>query len=139
MDDAELKAVAMIAEDLRFDTGNTIVEAGKPADALYFLIEGDISLYFVVTTEHDPDYRAEYYICDINADEIFGISALIEPYVYTSTLRVNMPCRVIKLDASALRALCEVDSRLSYGLMRAVAKSAMERLTTTRIHLIAKA
>jgi hypothetical protein len=36
------------------------------------------------------------------------------------------------------RALCEVDPQLSVGLMKAVAKAAMERLQMTRVLLVAQ-
>jgi CRP-like cAMP-binding protein len=53
-------------------------------------------------------------------------------------LRADKPCRVIKIDALALRALCEVDPQLSVGLMKAIAKAAMERLQMTRVQLVAE-
>ncbi len=138
MDDKELKAVSTIAQDLHLKAGDVLIEASKPADDLYFLIEGHLPYYMVVTTEHIPDYRREYFIGYINPEEIFGISALIEPYHYTASLRAEGPCRVIRIDASALRALCEVDSHLSIGMMKAVAKAAMERLQMTRVQLVAE-
>jgi CRP-like cAMP-binding protein len=137
MDDAQLKAVAMIAEELTYEKDEVIVEAGKPADNFFFLIDGAVAYYAVVTSEHDPYYKKEYFVSDINPGEIFGISALIEPYVYTATLKSNKVSRVIDIKASALRALCEVDLRLSCGLNRAVAKAAMERLHSTRMQLVA--
>ena len=91
-----------------------------------------------MTSEHLPDYRQEYFVGYINPEEIFGISALIEPYYYTATLRADKLCRVIKIDAPALRALCEVDPQLSVGLMKAVARAAMERLDMTRVQLVAE-
>ena len=109
-----------------------------PAQALYFLVKGHLPYYMVVKTEHVPDYNQEYFIGYINPEEIFGISALIEPYQYTATLRAEKACRVIKIDAPALRALCEVDSHLSVGLMKAVARAAMERLQMARVQLIAE-
>lgn len=138
MNDAQLKGVAMVAEEVVFRPGETILEAGQPAKDLYFLLEGNAEYYYLVTTEHDPDYRQEYYISDFDPGDIFGISALIEPYVYTSTVRAGKKgCRAIRLEASALRALCEVDHDLSCGLLRAVAEAAMERLQSTRAQLIA--
>jgi CRP-like cAMP-binding protein len=138
MDDKELKAVATIAQDLHLEPDGVLVEADKPADALYFLVEGHMPYYMVVTTKHIPDYHREYFIGYINPEEIFGISALIEPYQFTATLRVEKPCRLIRIDASALRALCEVDSHLAVGLMKAVAEAAMERLQMTRVQLVAE-
>jgi CRP-like cAMP-binding protein len=138
MNDKELKAIATIAQELQLDSGDVLCEANTPADALYFLTKGNLPYYLVVTTEHLPDYRQEYFVGYINPEEIFGISALIEPYYYTATLRADKPCRVIKIDAPALRALCEVDPQLSVGLMKAVAKAAMERLQMTRVQLVAE-
>ncbi len=79
----------------------------------------------------------ELYIGDIHPGDIFGISALIEPYIYTATMRAEKTCRIIKIETSALRALCEVDLKLSCGLQRAVAKATMERLHSTRVQLVA--
>jgi len=138
MSDKELKAIATIAQELKLAAGEVLCEANTPADALYFLTKGNLPYYIVVTTEHIPDYRQEYFVGYLNPEEIFGISALIEPYYYTATLRADKPCRVIKIDALALRALCEVDPQLSVGLMKAVAKAAMERLQMTRVQLVAE-
>lgn len=138
MDDKELKAVFTIAYVLHLKPGDILVESGAPADALYFLLEGHLPYYMVVTSEHLPDYRQEYFIGYINPEEIFGISALLDPFMYTATIRVEEPCSVIKIDAHALRALCEVDVHLSVGLMKAVALSAMERLQMTRVQLVAE-
>jgi len=137
MDDKQLKAVAMIAEEKSYDNGEDVVAHDTPASKLFFLIEGTASYYYIVTIEHDPYYKQEYFISDFNPGEIFGISALIEPYVFTATVRAEKTCRLIEIDAPALRALCEVDVQLSCGLMRAVAKAAMERLQHTRVQLIA--
>lgn len=138
MDDRELKAVATVAQDLHLKQGDVLVEAGQPADALFFLIDGHLPYYMVVTTERVPDYRQEYFIGYINPNEIFGISALIEPYRFTATIRVDEPSRVIRIEASALRALCEMDTNLSIGLLKAIAKTAMERLEMTRVQLVAE-
>lgn len=137
MDDKQLKAVAMIAEEKAYNHGEDVVANDAPASKLFFLIEGTASYYYIVTSEHDPYYKQEYFISDFNPGEIFGISALIEPYVFTASVRAEKSCRLIEIDATALRALCEVDMQLSCGLMRAVAKAAMERLQHTRVQLIA--
>jgi CRP-like cAMP-binding protein len=137
MDEAQLKAVAMIAQEKEYKKDEVLVEAEKPATHFFFLIDGSVSHNAVVTTEHDPYYKKEYFVSNFNPGEIFGISALIEPYVFTATLRADKPTRAIQVDAAALRALCEVDLKLSVGLNRAVAKAAMERLQNTRMQLIA--
>jgi CRP-like cAMP-binding protein len=137
LDDAQLKAVAMIFEELAVAPGDVILEPGQPAAALYFLITGSVELSYVIQDELNSSLRQEIYISDINPGEIFGISALIEPYQYTGLMRATSAGRVLKINAAALRALCEVDTRLAYGWMRQTAKAAMERLQATRIQLAA--
>jgi CRP-like cAMP-binding protein len=138
MDNKEMKAMAMIAQEIRLQPGDIVFETNHPADALYFLMQGSLPYYIVVTSEHLPDYHHEYFVGYINPEEIFGISALIEPYMYTTTLRAESPCRIIKINAAALRALCEVDNPLYVGLLKAVAGAAMDRLNMTRVQLAAQ-
>ncbi len=138
MNEKQLKAIAMIAEELNLNPGDTLVEANMPADAFYFVTKGNLPYYMIVTSEHIPDYRREYFVGYINPEEIFGISALLEPYRYTATMRADKPCTVIRINASGLRALCEVDPVLSVGLMKAVAIAAMDRLQMTRTLLVAQ-
>jgi CRP-like cAMP-binding protein len=138
MNDKEMKAIAMITQEIQLQPGDTVFETNHPADALYFLTQGNLPYYILVTSEHMPDYHHEYFVGYINPEEIFGISALIEPYLYTTTMRAESPCRIIKINAAALRALCEVDNQLYIGLLKAVASAAMARLDMTRVQLAAQ-
>lgn len=137
MDEKQLKAVAAIAQEVRFNAGDEICEAHTPSEALCFLTEGSILYYMVVISEYQPDYRKEYFIGVVNPGEIFGISSLIGTHhLHSATLRAEKPSCVIKIDAAALRALCEADVYLSRDLMEAVAKTAMNRLEMTRVQLV---
>jgi CRP-like cAMP-binding protein len=136
MDERQLKAVATIAQEVRFNEGDEICEAHTLSDALCFLLEGSVLYYMVVISEYQPDYRKEYFIGVVNPGEIFGVSSLIEPHLHTATLRADKPSRVIKIDGSALHALCEEDVHFCLGLMKAVAKTAMNRLEMTRVQLV---
>lgn len=138
MDEKQLKMVAAIAQELQFNAGDEICEAHTPSDSLYFLTQGSLLYYMVVVSEYQPDYRKEYFIGVVNPGEIFGISSLVEPHLHTATLRADKPSCVIKIDGSALRALCEEDVHLSLALMKAVAKTAMNRLEMTRVQLVAQ-
>ncbi|MFN3742785.1 MAG: cyclic nucleotide-binding domain-containing protein [Anaerolineales bacterium] len=137
LNEAQLQALAMLGEEVTYPPETVVFESGQAANALYLSLEGTFSYYFVVVSEHDPYYRKEYYLCDINPGEIFGISALVEPYIYTATMRAEKLSRALRFDAVALRALCAVDVHLSCAFMRALARVAMERLQMTRTQLIA--
>jgi CRP/FNR family transcriptional regulator, cyclic AMP receptor protein len=132
LDEAQQKAVAMISEEVNCDKGKTLFEEGQPVHSLHLLLEGSVDLYYTGSGDHH-----QFLVGEINPGEPFGISALIEPYAFTATARIAAPSRVLKIEAAALRALCEVDCKMGYALMRQVAKIAEERLHYTRLQLAA--
>jgi CRP-like cAMP-binding protein len=133
----QLNAMAMLTDEIDVETGDIVFHAGQPANALYFLMEGSVDLHYVAVDEINTELRKDFFVSEINPGEPFGISALLEPYQYTGTVRVAQPSRVLRLDAAGLRALCEVDPKIAAILMRQVAKAAMSRLHDTRIQLAA--
>ena len=137
LNDAQLKAVAMISNEVAFDKGVDILVAEQPADGVFLLVDGAIELYSVSLDPRRPELKKEFLVGEINPGDPFGISALTEPYSSIATVRSSAPCRTIKMDAAALRALCEVDHDLGYALMCQVAKSAVERLAYTQVQLAA--
>lgn len=133
--DAQLKAIAMIADEVTIEEGVTLFKEKEPAEAMYILKEGSIDLFYIV--EDDPEFRKEFPVGEINPGEPFGISAIIDPYILTSTARAAVSSQLVKITASPLRALCEVDNELALIFLRQVAKAALERLEATRVQLAA--
>lgn len=132
-----LVALAMLAEEVIFEADETIFEGDNPAHALWFLLEGCVDLHYVVVDAINTELRKDFFITEINPGEPFGISALIEPYRYTGTVRTACVSRVLKFDANGLRALCAVDPKIDAALMRQLAAAAMSRLNDTRVQLVA--
>lgn len=137
LDDAQLRAVAMISEDLAAEPGEVLFHEGDQADALFLLIEGGVDLHYVVVDERTHALLRDFLVGHVNPGELIGISALIEPYRLTTDARATAASRLLRIDAAGLRALCEIDSRLAYGMMREAARAAMERLDATRVELVA--
>lgn len=127
------KAIAMVSEEMHADAGTVLFKEGQPVPALFLLMEGNVDLYY--TASGDP--KDQFLVGEVNIGEAFGISALIEPYTLTATAQVTSPSRILKIDAFALRALCEVDPRMGYALMRQVAQISIERLHFARVELAA--
>ena len=129
--------VAMITEEVEIP-GNTILfNIDDMANALYLLINGSVDLHYVVVDENLPALRKDFLIGTINPGEVFSISAMIEPYVLTSTAVTTHPCTLLKIDALALRDLCEQDHDLAYGFQKQLARTTMQRLHATRVLLAA--
>jgi CRP-like cAMP-binding protein len=133
LDETQQKAIAMIAQEIECEKGKTLFEEGQPVESLHLLLEGSVDLYYAGRGDHHD----QFLVGEISPGEPFGISALIEPYTLTATARAASPCRVLKIDSAALRALCEVDCQMGYALMQQIAKIAQERLHYTRVQLAA--
>ncbi|OGO11545.1 MAG: hypothetical protein A2Y53_04195 [Chloroflexi bacterium RBG_16_47_49] len=135
LSDEQIKAMAMIAEEVRFGNGAVVCEEGRPADAFYLLVDGGMSIYYITEDKFHPQFRKEFLVGEINPGEVLAISAFIEPYIYTATVRADKDSQVLKFDSNALNKMIEKDPRLNCILMRKIAKAVMERLTFVRVQL----
>jgi CRP-like cAMP-binding protein len=133
----QLKTLAMIAEEIKLEDGQVVIEEGQPADALYFLLEGSVVLYHPVDSPRLEKGSPGVPICEINPGEPFSISALIEPHVLTSTASSSGASRVIRLAVNDLKAAFAQDPKLECMMVRCVAEAAMGRLSSTRVQLAA--
>jgi len=75
----QLKAIAMISEEVSFDTYSILFEEGQPANNFFLLIDGEIDLYYRSEKENLRKTRKELLGAVIDSGEIFAISGLIEP------------------------------------------------------------
>ena len=132
-----LQEIAMISEEFTATKGLMLFEEGNPADALYLLIDGSVDLYYRSQEEFRQKVVKQFLVGEINPGEVFGISVLIEPYIFSATAHVSQPSQYIRIDGKGLRALVEKDSNVGCLLMRQINKVLMERLSYTRIQLAA--
>lgn len=136
LDEGQLKCLAMITEEVVAEKAEILFQEGQPANAIYLLLSGAVDLFFV-SEGSGPGRPREFIVDEINSGETFGISALIEPNIFTSSARVAVKSRVLRMDGVELRKLCEADKTMAYVLMHQIAKTFSERLRFIRIQLAA--
>ncbi len=134
LNDDQLKALATIAEEKTYPKDTLLVKENAPANKLALLLEGDVDLIFSGGGE---GAISNALVGSIAPGEVYGVSSLIEPYTFISSVRAIMPVKVVELDGAALRALMEVDARLAAALMRNIAAAVLERLKYTQVELAA--
>ncbi len=137
LNDSQLRAIAMIAQEKTFQLGETIFHQNQAAESLYFLVEGSVDLFYHVQKSQAESDEEKILVGEIDPGEPFSISSLIEPYLLTASAFVAKPSRVIKIQADSLRDLFKTDSRMAYLMTYEVAKALMNRLDSTRILLAA--
>jgi CRP-like cAMP-binding protein len=137
LNSAQLNAISLLAQEVTYEKGALVFPEDAPATVLCILLEGSVDL-FCVTEGQDGKVR-ELVVGEINPDEAFGLSALIEPHVYRAAARAATRSRVLAIDAVKLRALCAADLQLAYQLVLRVAEAAMDRTYSTQVMLAAEA
>lgn len=137
LNEAHLREIAMISEEVSFGSGVNILEADAPVDALYLLTSGHLDLYSVSQDKHDAKLRKEFLVGEVSPGEPFGISALTDPYISIALVRADTACTAIKVEAVSLRDLCEKDHDMGHALTRQIARFALERLAYTQAQLAA--
>jgi len=137
LDDAQLKQIAMLAEEETILKGTTIFSERASADTLCVLMTGSVDLFFHSAEEFHPKQSKELFAGEINPGEVFGISALVEPYILAASARAAKDCTVIKIDAVALRSLLKQNAALGCLLMVQIAQTLNSRLNAARVQLAA--
>jgi CRP-like cAMP-binding protein len=135
----QLKVLSMIAAEKTFETDALIFEECDTADKIYLLIEGNVDLSYRSIDEMHIYITPpkEFYAGSINPGEVFGVSAMIEPYTNNATAKASERSRVIMIDAIELRKLLEQDLQVAYNLTRQTVRVLMERLIAIRVQLAA--
>ena len=134
LNDEQLKAIAMIAEEKSYPKDTLLVKENTTATVLSLLIEGDIDLIFSGGGE---GAIVNALVGSIAPGEVYGVSSLIEPYRYTATARATMPVKVGEINSTALRTLIDKDEKLGCAVMRNLAAAVLERLKYTQVELAA--
>ena len=86
--------IGKLSEEVVFEKDFVIFSADEEASYIYELAEGTVD---IVVSEKD---NMHYSI--MRPNEIFGWSALVEPYVYTATARCMTKVKVIRIARDAI-------------------------------------
>lgn len=131
--DTQLKALAALSQDVSALDGTVIFQEGEQADALYFLLDGEVDLYTIVSATNPT----RLYAGEINPGDPFGVSALLEPFVYRTSARAPVHSRFLKMDVDVLRPLMDQDCELGLLLMKQVMRATLERVEVLRLQIAA--
>ena len=121
------REIAQIANVICYPPDHIIFKEGKPGQNLYFLSKGKIEILF------DIDEEGQSHVETISGEEVVGYSALIEPYIYSATMRSLSEIEVLVVDAIALRELMQKDCQFGLMLQQQIIKFLMIRILDLRL------
>jgi CRP-like cAMP-binding protein len=86
--------IGKLSEEVLFEKDFVIFSTDDEAPYIYELVEGTVDI--VVSEKDNMHYSV------VRPNEIFGWSALVEPYVYTATARCITKVKVIRIARDAI-------------------------------------
>lgn len=113
------------------DPGETIFEIDDPAQSIYIVGSGRVSLVLPLAGGREVSVR------DVVPGEVFGWMALVEPRRYSGTARCAHESAVVELPARELEALFVLAPARGYAVMQRVATLVAAWLYDTQTQLIA--
>ncbi len=132
LDEAELKSLSIIANRVSFRRGDVIFREDDPAVALYFILDGWVDIMINVGAR--GSHRE--LVTTLTSGEIFGWSAVVEPYVYTASAICASPVEAVSFKGVDLLALFEIDPRLCCAVVKKVCQVIARRLRATRLQMV---
>ncbi len=125
------KKIVSISRIIKFEPGQVIFHEGDKEDYLYIVLEGRVAI------EISLPGRGRIRVLTADPMDVVGWSS-VTPVVRqrTAGARAVLPSRLVAIDATGLRALCEEDHDLGYYVMRRLANVVASRLMTTRLQLL---
>src|SRR4030042_5186131 len=127
LDTKQLQLLGKHFTERNFQTGEAVFSQGGPAENLYILLEGEVTLGIKVKGEVDI---TAYPVS--KKGETFGLSSLIKPYRNNLSATCIKKTRVLSVNGEVLRKLMKQNSKVGFEIMERVAEIYYKRLNSTR-------
>jgi glutaminase len=119
----ELELLRSLLQEEHFHRGDLICREGEPADKLYFMTSGRVSVTI------DVDHKHQRRLGAATAGWAFGEAALFSNHNRTADIHADTPVSVYSLDAASLRDMdSPVASRIMLQLLSNLSELSIARL-----------
>ena len=124
----ELEHIAKISHEEVLEEDKRIFAEGALADKLYIVVEGEVAIKITACGIITVDT-----VCD---GEVFGWSALTEPYSLTAAAYTTKKTRLIAIAGDVLRDLFGKNNHIGYVVIKELASVISNRLKQSRNSLV---
>ena len=126
----QIQRLADCAMEMNFAAGQSIFDAGSPANRFYLILEGRVAL------ECEGAEQRQILVQTLGPGEDLGWSWLFPPYYLHFSAHAVEATRTIFFYGTRLREQCEQDHELGFQLMKRVAEVAVKSLQATQMRLL---
>lgn len=131
VNDDVLKDIAALCHERSYREGELCFLQGRKATELYLCRIGSVD----VTVRVREPWGMEVTVHTARADEIFGWSAMLEPYIYTASAKCQERTKVICINRSDLINFFREKPEVGYLVMTNLGTVISSRLTESRLKL----
>ena len=131
INDEVLKDIAELCHEHGYREGTPCFLQGRNATELYLCRSGKVD----VTVQVREPWGMEVTVHTARAGELFGWSAMLEPYVYTASAKCQERTKVICINRSDLTDFFRKKPEVGYLVMTNLGTVISSRLTESRLKL----
>ncbi len=129
LDERQLAMVETCCEIIQYPAGAIIYQQNSPAQKMFIILSGMVSLDDVVDNFTFISYERRGH------KSIIGTASLIGQKLYSLTATCLEPTEVIAIDVPRLEAICEQDSEVGFKVMTEVAFIFFQRYERAKTRL----
>lgn len=130
LDDEELHEIEKLCKVEEFEAGAIICKQGSKEENLYVIEQGTAGIILEVGPLAQRQVQA---VADF---EVFGWSAMLEPYICTATVKALEGTKVLSFNGQTLAALCITKPYIGYKVFRGIARVVASRLRQAYTQLL---
>lgn len=132
LDDEVIKEFAMAGEVIELPGDTWIFHSGDKADEFYLILEGRVEIRTALNTEG----TCQIGVSTLKPGEMFGWSALVEPYVYQMGAATLSECKCAVFDGVVLCELMTHRPNVGYILISRITSIIGSRLMDLRVRFV---
>jgi CRP-like cAMP-binding protein len=123
----QLQSLSRHFVEKSFQAGEVIFSQGEPAQKLYILVEGEVTLGIKAKGQIDiTAYSAS------KKGEVFGLPSWIKPFQNNVSATCNKGTKVLCIHGETLRKLMKNNTSMGIEIMNKIAEIYLNRLNSTR-------
>ncbi len=128
---SQLDQIGRISDLVEIDPGDIPIKEGSLPDFVYIILEGEISVAFLIPTQGQVETSK------LGTYDIIGWSSLT-PIIRQSTATITAltHCWLLRMDGRLLTKLCEEDHTIGFIIYRRISNVAARSFLTTRLQLM---
>ena len=132
LDEATLKALAMAGEKRSVDTGYWFFREGDHAKHVFIMLEGRVEIRVSLS----PRDIHQIGVTSLREGDLFGWSALVDPYRYQLGAIAMTPCELVQFDGVRLCELFAHHPSVGYIMMSRITQIIGDRLINLRVRFV---